>query len=86
MCCRAFFLTFLRYQDLGDGKGTDYIFVGHDCFMRGGLYVDNQGKEYEDDRPYGPCDAMGHVGPCGANIWHRGVGWVPANRFLRFLG
>ncbi|CAJ1458710.1 unnamed protein product, partial [Effrenium voratum] len=40
---------FHLYQDLGDGKGTDYIFVGHDCFMRGGLYVDNQGKEYEDN-------------------------------------
>lgn len=41
---------FHLYQDLGDGHGTDYIFVGHDCFMRGGLYCDpNTGKEYPDN-------------------------------------
>lgn len=41
---------FHLYQDLGDGNGTDYIFVGHDCFMRGGLYCDPQtGKEYLDN-------------------------------------
>ena len=41
---------FHLYQDLGDGNGTDYIFVGHDCFLRGGLYCDpNNGKEYPDN-------------------------------------
>ncbi|CAK9050742.1 unnamed protein product [Durusdinium trenchii] len=41
---------FHLYQDLGDGNGTDYIFVGHDCFSRGGLYCDpNTGKEFPDN-------------------------------------
>ena len=41
---------FHLYQDLGDGQGTDYIFVGHDCFQRGGLYFNpKDGKEYPDN-------------------------------------
>ncbi|CAK9050922.1 unnamed protein product [Durusdinium trenchii] len=41
---------FHLYQDLGDGNGTDYIFVSHECFSRGGLYCDpKDGKEYPDN-------------------------------------
>lgn len=36
---------FHLYQDLGDGNGTDFIFVGHDCYMRGGLYCDPQASK-----------------------------------------
>ena len=38
---------FHLYQDLGDGNGTDYIFVGHDCFMREHFYCDpHNGKVF----------------------------------------
>ena len=41
---------FHLYQDLGDGNGTDYIFVGHDCFMREHFYCDpHNGEEYHDN-------------------------------------
>ena len=40
---------FHLYQDLGGGNGTDYIFVGHDCFMRDHFYCDpHNGTEYLD--------------------------------------
>jgi hypothetical protein len=40
---------FHLYQDLGGGNGTDYIFVGHDCFMREHFYCDpHNGQEYLD--------------------------------------
>ncbi|CAE7356527.1 SS1 [Symbiodinium natans] len=40
---------FHLYQDLGGGKGTDYIFVDHPSYHRDGLYVDREGKEYVDN-------------------------------------
>ncbi|CAE7249025.1 SS1, partial [Symbiodinium sp. KB8] len=40
---------FHLYQDLGEGKGTDYIFVEHESYHRGGLYCDRDGKEYVDN-------------------------------------
>lgn len=42
---------FHHRQDYGDGKGTDYIFVEHDCYKRpAGLYWDpKEGREYSDN-------------------------------------
>ncbi|CAE8637345.1 unnamed protein product [Polarella glacialis] len=42
---------FHHRQDYGDGKGTDYIFIEHDCFKRpSGLYWDpKEGREYGDN-------------------------------------
>lgn len=42
---------FHQRQDYGEGHGTDYIFVEHDCYRRSaGLYWDpKEGKEYADN-------------------------------------
>ena len=39
----------MQSQDLGEGKGTDYVFVEHECYHRGGLYCDRDGKEFPDN-------------------------------------
>jgi starch synthase len=40
---------FHQWQDYGNGKGCDYVFLDHPCFHRaGGLYHDKQG-EYGDN-------------------------------------
>lgn len=40
-----------QWQDYGDGRGCDYIFVDHPCFRRGSsIYCQpNNGPEYEDN-------------------------------------
>jgi len=39
-----------KYEVTGDGKGCDYVFVGHDTIERqGGLYNGDDGREYPDN-------------------------------------
>lgn len=39
-----------KYEDYGDGTGTDFVFIEHPCLQRdGGPYNDSSGREYPDN-------------------------------------